>query len=66
VVEELDMWGEAQEKRQRRVDSVRKWKELPARFECWRCGCEWGQKKGPTDCPQCGGFYVWWRNYTEA
>jgi hypothetical protein len=39
--------------------------KLKAEFRCLKCGFEWKDKPGPTECRVCGHLYVKWVNYEE-
>lgn len=34
-----------------------------AKYRCLKCGFEWSEPAGPTQCPKCGHLYVRWLNY---
>jgi len=36
-----------------------------AEFQCLKCGCQWRNVPGPTQCPNCNHLYVKWVNYEE-
>ena len=36
-----------------------------ATFKCLRCGYQWSNIPGPTECPYCNHLYVKWLNYEE-
>ncbi len=40
---------------------------MKAHFKCMndKCGWEYKDKPGPTQCPFCGSIYVEWVNYKE-
>lgn len=38
-------------------------KKLLAKFRCLKCGYEWEDIQGPTQCPKCNHLWVKWVNY---
>ena len=37
-----------------------------AKYRCLSCEYEWEQQPEPTECSQCGGFYLDWVNHKEV
>ena len=38
---------------------------MEAHLRCQKCGHEWREKPGPTQCPECGHLYIDWLNFEE-
>ena len=36
-----------------------------SKFKCLKCGHDWKDMTGPTQCPVCGHLYVKWVNYEQ-
>jgi len=34
-------------------------------FKCLKCGHQWKQRSGQSQCPKCDHLYVKWLNYEE-